>query len=72
MSSTGTARDAPKARSTERTRIEEALLIKDALPENTRVFASGGVRLNGRELRFGEARLTSAQCYAEEQVQSVM
>jgi len=34
MSSAGTARDAPKARSTKRTRMEQGPLIQNALPEN--------------------------------------
>jgi|SRR5208283_3773539 len=41
-SSAGTARDRPKARSTKRTRIEEALLITDTLPTKF-----GDLRLRG-------------------------
>jgi hypothetical protein len=38
-------------------KIEQGLLITDVLPANSGIiFASEGVRLNGRELRFGKAR----------------
>jgi hypothetical protein len=50
-------------------RIEQSFLIKDALPANSGVFASEGVRLNGRELRFGEARRIN--CITNDHVPSV-
>jgi hypothetical protein len=36
-------------------KVKQGFLIKDALPANSGIFASGGVRLNGREPLFGEA-----------------
>jgi hypothetical protein len=37
-------------------RTEQGLLIRDALSENARAFASGVLRFNGQELLFGEAK----------------
>src|SRR5664279_4301654 len=55
-SSAGTARDTPKPRSTERTRIEEALLIKDAIPTRFGELRLRGccVSTGGAPLRGGE------------------
>jgi len=36
--------------------MEQRLLIKDALPANSGHAPQGVLRLNGRELLFGEAR----------------
>ncbi len=59
-SSAGTARDAPKAKSTKTMRTQRGLLIKDAFPANSGHSPQGVLRLDGRELPFWEARRSAA------------
>jgi hypothetical protein len=59
-SSARTAKDTPKAKSTKTMRTQRGFLIKDAFPVNSGHSPQGVLRLDGRELPFGEARRSAA------------